>query len=85
MDKMLRNFHILELVNNLIKILLYFNCLIFIGTKNAKSKLKIVEFKLLPSGQLYDVENFDLFDSLTNLFPWMEYLVRASWTPDGRL
>ncbi|CAD5121295.1 DgyrCDS9824 [Dimorphilus gyrociliatus] len=54
------------------------------GTKNAKSKLKIVEFKLLSSGQLYDVENFDLFDTLTNLFPWMEYLVRASWTPDGR-
>ena len=33
---------------------------------------------------LTDVQKFDLFFTLETFFPWMEYIVRIGWTPDGQ-
>ncbi|GIY71716.1 dipeptidyl peptidase 9 [Caerostris darwini] len=54
------------------------------GTKNAKSTLKIAQFRLSPSNQIEVLPHLQLSESLTTLYPDMEYLVRVGWTPDGR-
>jgi len=53
------------------------------GSHNSVSRLKIVQFRVSPgSGAIVDVETYT-FD-LHKYFPWLEYLVRVGWTPDGR-
>ncbi|KAF7284247.1 hypothetical protein GWI33_022397 [Rhynchophorus ferrugineus] len=53
------------------------------GCDNSKSYLKLVEFKLNDHLQIVDLCLLDLQFSLKVLFPWMEYMVRVGWTPDG--
>lgn len=54
------------------------------GTDNAESTLKIVEFAVNSEGQISDDAKIkNLPTSLKTFFPWMEYLVRADWTPNG--
>ncbi|XP_064645496.1 dipeptidyl peptidase 9-like [Lineus longissimus] len=54
------------------------------GTPNAKSELKIVEFEINETtGEIDKVVHRHLTEPLMCSFPWMEYLVRAGWTPDG--
>lgn len=43
----------------------------------------MIEFKVNESRQIVNVCNLELQFSLSMLFPWMEYLVRAGWTPDS--
>ena len=33
---------------------------------------------------LTDVQKFELFFTLETFFPWLEYIVRIGWTPDGQ-
>lgn len=43
----------------------------------------MVEFKVNEHLQIVDVCVLELQFSLSMLFPWMEYMVRMGWTPDG--
>lgn len=54
------------------------------GSNNARSNLKMVQFKLTDTLQIVDIKNLELQFPLHIMFPWMEYMVRAGWTPDGR-
>ncbi|XP_052830441.1 dipeptidyl peptidase 9 [Octopus bimaculoides] len=55
------------------------------GTDNAESTLKIVEFAVNSKGQISENSEIKTMrTSLKTFFPWMEYLVRADWTPDGK-
>lgn len=53
------------------------------GHKNAKVELKIVEFYVNGSQFVGEPVTKVLKKPLYTLFPWMEYLVRCDWTPDG--
>lgn len=53
------------------------------GTTNAKSKLKLVQFKVINS-QVTDICNKDLQCPLTYAFPWLEYIVKVGWTPNSK-
>ncbi|XP_060524542.1 dipeptidyl peptidase 9 [Cylas formicarius] len=53
------------------------------GCTNSKSYLKMIEFKLNEHLQIVDLCMLDLQFSLSVLFPWMEYMVRVGWTPEG--
>lgn len=55
------------------------------GKTNAKSCLKIVEFSMNENEQISEsVTCKCLYESIETLFPSMEYLVRAGWTPDTK-
>ena len=54
------------------------------GTSNARSNLKMVQFKLSDTLQIVDIQTLELQFPLHIMFPWMEYMVRAGWMPDGR-
>lgn len=54
------------------------------GTHNARSNLKLVQFRVTESSQIVDVETLELQYPLHIMFPWMEYMVRAGWMNDGR-
>lgn len=54
------------------------------GTPNAKSKIKLVEFRLSETLRITDVATKELQYSLAFLFPWLEYIVRIGWTPDAK-
>lgn len=54
------------------------------GTSNARSNLKMVQFKLSETLQIVDIEILELQYRLHIMFPWMEYLVRVGWTPDAQ-
>ena len=42
-------------------------------------------FSLTPNtSTLTDVQKFELFFTLETFFPWLEYIVRIGWTPDGQ-
>ncbi|XP_059490227.1 dipeptidyl peptidase 9-like [Neocloeon triangulifer] len=53
------------------------------GTANAKSELKMLQFKLGTNLMPTEVKVLSLTRSLNCLFPYYEYLVRAGWIPDG--
>ncbi|CAH1154679.1 unnamed protein product [Phaedon cochleariae] len=53
------------------------------GSANAKSYLKLVEFKVNEHLQIAEVCSLELQFSLSLLFPWMEYIVRVGWTPNA--
>ncbi|XP_076342792.1 dipeptidyl peptidase 9-like [Tachypleus tridentatus] len=53
------------------------------GTPNAKSTLKMIQFTLSANRQIENVTYLVMKESLLNLCPAFEYLVRAGWTPDG--
>ncbi|XP_023019960.1 dipeptidyl peptidase 9 [Leptinotarsa decemlineata] len=53
------------------------------GCANSKSYLKMMEFKVNEHLQIIDVCMLELQFSLSLLFPWMEYIVRVGWTPNG--
>ena len=36
------------------------------------------------TSNLVDVQRFELFFTLETFFPWLEYIVRIGWTPDGQ-
>ena len=55
------------------------------GAPNAKSSLKLIQFRLGLNEEIGDVRLFELKQHLESYFPWMEYLVRAGWTPLGEL
>ncbi|GJQ74394.1 hypothetical protein Trydic_g21268 [Trypoxylus dichotomus] len=50
------------------------------GCANSKSNLKMIEFKISDTRQIVDICMLELQFSLSVLFPWMEYMVRAGWT-----
>ncbi|XP_046431750.1 dipeptidyl peptidase 9 isoform X1 [Neodiprion fabricii] len=54
------------------------------GTSNARSNLKMVQFKLSETVQVIDTEILELQYPLHIMFPWMEYVVRVGWTPDAQ-
>lgn len=54
------------------------------GTPNAKSNLKMVQFRLTETLQIVDIEILELQYPLHIMFPWMEYMVRVGWTPDAQ-
>lgn len=54
------------------------------GSPNAKSKLKLVQFRLSESLQIADVCIKDLHCPLNYSFPWLEYIVRVGWTPNSK-
>uniref|UniRef100_A0A182K1I5 Peptidase S9 prolyl oligopeptidase catalytic domain-containing protein n=1 Tax=Anopheles christyi TaxID=43041 RepID=A0A182K1I5_9DIPT len=54
------------------------------GTSNAKSKLKLVQFRLSENLRITDVCIKELQCPLTFAFPWLEYIVRVGWTPDSK-
>ncbi|XP_012287809.1 dipeptidyl peptidase 9 [Orussus abietinus] len=54
------------------------------GTSNAKSNLKMVQFRLSDTLQFVDIEILELQYPLHVMFPWMEYMVRVGWTPDAQ-
>jgi dipeptidyl-peptidase 9 len=43
----------------------------------------MVQFRLNENMQITDVDTLELQYPLSVMFPWMEYLVRAGWTPDS--
>jgi dipeptidyl-peptidase 9 len=53
------------------------------GTPNAKSELKMIQFRLNSTYKPMDVKIFNLTRSLNCLFPYYEYLVRVGWIPEG--
>lgn len=53
------------------------------GTNNARSNLKLVQFKLTET-QVLDIETLELQYPLHIMFPWMEYMVRVGWMQDGQ-
>ena len=55
------------------------------GSTNAHSVLKMIRFKLGRRGEITNVEPLELRFPLETVFPWLEYLVRTGWTPDGNL
>ncbi|XP_063709274.1 dipeptidyl peptidase 9 [Culicoides brevitarsis] len=54
------------------------------GSPNAKSKLKLVQFRLSEALQITDVCIKDLQCPLNYSFPWLEYIVRVGWTPNSK-
>ncbi|KAL1403649.1 hypothetical protein pipiens_019270, partial [Culex pipiens pipiens] len=54
------------------------------GSANAKSKLKLVQFRLSESLKITDACIRELQCPLTYAFPWAEYVVRVGWTPDSK-
>lgn len=54
------------------------------GTPNAKSTLKMVEFRLSESLRITEICNKELQVPLNFLFPYLEYIVRIGWTPDSK-
>ncbi|XP_058824779.1 dipeptidyl peptidase 9 [Topomyia yanbarensis] len=53
------------------------------GSANAKSKLKLVQFRLSESLKITDTCIKEQQCPLTYAFPWLEYVVRIGWTPDS--
>jgi len=51
------------------------------GCDNAKSTLKMVEFRLSETLRITDVSIKELQTPLNFLFPYLEYIVRVGWTP----
>ncbi|XP_033329268.1 dipeptidyl peptidase 9 [Megalopta genalis] len=54
------------------------------GTPNAKSNLKMVQFRLTETLQIVNIDILELQYPLHIMFPWMEYMVRVGWTPDAQ-
>lgn len=54
------------------------------GSSNAKSNLKMLQFRLTDTQQIVDIETLELQYPLHIMFPWFEYLVRVGWTPDAK-
>lgn len=54
------------------------------GTPNAKSVLKLVKFSVDSEGKFCGVQHLQLLEPLLTFFPWLEYMVRAGWTPNGK-
>lgn len=54
------------------------------GTANARSQLKMVEFRLSENLRIEEVCIKELQTPLNYLFPFMEYIVKIGWTPDSR-
>lgn len=55
------------------------------GTPNATSTLRFVQFDLNEEHRICNVVKLDFKFSLSQVFPWAEYLVRAGWMPCGSL
>jgi dipeptidyl-peptidase 9 len=53
------------------------------GTSNARSSLKMVEFKLSETLRISEICIRELQIPLNYLFPYLEYIVRVGWTPDS--
>ncbi|KAI0215431.1 Dipeptidyl peptidase 9 [Lamellibrachia satsuma] len=53
------------------------------GTPNAICTLKMLEFTLDDEGLIIDVVNRKLPEATSHSLTWMEYIVRAGWTPNG--
>lgn len=51
------------------------------GCDNAKSTLKMVEFRLSETLRITDISIKELQTPLNFLFPYLEYIVRVGWTP----
>lgn len=58
------------------------------GKPNAKSTIKIVEFEIgeTKDAQPVNIKYKQLWgkDEIRVLFPWIEYIVRFGWLPDGQ-
>ncbi|CAL8078755.1 unnamed protein product [Orchesella dallaii] len=54
------------------------------GSPNAMSALKFVNFEIDDNGGISNVVRYDFMYPIQKLFSWVEYIVRAGWTPDGK-
>ncbi|KAG1668796.1 Dipeptidyl peptidase 8 [Nymphon striatum] len=54
------------------------------GTPNSKSTLKLAQFNCNAVGEITDVSLYTLEESIESLHPWVEYIVRVGWTPEGK-
>lgn len=54
------------------------------GTPNAKSKLRLAQFRLSEDMQITDIRLMDMLYPMDNSLAWLEYIVRVGWTPDGQ-
>lgn len=54
------------------------------GTCNAKVTLKVVEFEMSEDGRVSNIVWKSLMEELQSIFPWVEYITRLDWTPDGK-
>ncbi len=54
------------------------------GTANSKSILKLIEFGSGLNGEITDIVIKELNTPLDHFFPWLEYIVRLGWTPEGK-
>uniref|UniRef100_H2Z5L8 Dipeptidyl peptidase 9 n=1 Tax=Ciona savignyi TaxID=51511 RepID=H2Z5L8_CIOSA len=53
------------------------------GSPNAKVTLQLLEFTCSEDGKVGNVVTRRLSEPLKEAFPWMEYIVRLSWLPNG--
>jgi len=53
------------------------------GSSNARSRLRILSFRMDSCGEAVCLKTEDFQYPLSIHFPWVEYIVRAGWTPDG--
>ena len=54
------------------------------ATKNVQDDYDLSSRNFFPLLQPTDVVELQLPEPLQCFFPWMEYLLRAGWTPDGQ-
>ncbi|XP_074000010.1 dipeptidyl peptidase 9 [Rhodnius prolixus] len=52
------------------------------GSPNSKSNLKLIELAV-NENEIVRSRILELQHPLSHMFPWMEYVVRAGWTPDS--
>ncbi|CAF1034109.1 unnamed protein product [Didymodactylos carnosus] len=53
------------------------------GGKNSESTLKLLEIYLNENNEIIHIVQQQLCIELKTIVPWIEYLARAGWTPDG--
>ncbi|XP_038595974.1 dipeptidyl peptidase 9 isoform X2 [Tachyglossus aculeatus] len=54
------------------------------GSKNPRISLKLAEFQADSQGKIMGVQDKELVQPFTTLFPTVEYIARAGWTRDGK-
>uniref|UniRef100_A0A0A9VTT3 Dipeptidyl peptidase 8 n=1 Tax=Lygus hesperus TaxID=30085 RepID=A0A0A9VTT3_LYGHE len=52
------------------------------GSPNSKSNLKMMEL-YVNENEVLRTRALEILHPLSHMFPWMEYVVRAGWTPDS--
>lgn len=53
------------------------------GSPNSKSNFKMIEL-VVTENEILRASILELGQPITQMFPWVEYIVRAGWTPDSQ-